>query len=164
MARSLLFVHRTKADFAIFFQLGTSHSPNSGCPRAEPTRRVALATRAALEISVSPLDSIRRSRQTAFLSCSVVRQGAENEISVSKLDVFWADLHAVGATHSTDTSSELRTCSDRAKPTTRCKDRSATRLVRNSAAHGTSPPEGISFRTTLFRVPSSSCTISPRVP
>jgi len=32
----------------------------------------------------------------------VVRQGAENEISVSKLDVFWADLQTVGATHSTD--------------------------------------------------------------
>jgi len=41
---------------------------------------VALAKRAALEISVSPLDSIRRSRQTAFLSCSLAGQGAENEI------------------------------------------------------------------------------------
>lgn len=41
---------------------------------------------------------------------------------------------------------------------------SATRLVRNSAAHGSSPSGGISFRTTLFRVPSSSWTISPRAP
>ena len=79
---------------------------------------MVLATRAALEISVSPLDSIRRSRQTAFLSCLVVRQGAENEISVSKPDVFWVDLHTVGATHSTDIVVGVAEGSDQPKTTT----------------------------------------------
>jgi len=60
--------------------------------RARPILRIAgapvpnregawpLEKRAALEISVSPLDSIRPFRQTAFLSCSLAGQGAENEI------------------------------------------------------------------------------------
>src|SRR5438309_6155833 len=61
MARSLLFVHRTKADFAIFFH-GARPTRNSGCPRAEPRRRAALAKRAAPKIGVRPLNSIRRSR------------------------------------------------------------------------------------------------------
>ena len=79
---------------------------------------MVLAKHAALEISVSPLDSIRRSRQTAFLSCSVVRQGARNEISVSKPDVFWADLHTVGATHTTDIVVGVAEGSDQATLTT----------------------------------------------
>ena len=79
---------------------------------------MVLATRAALEISVSPLDSIRPFRQTAFLSCSLAGQGAENEISVSKPDVFWVDLHTVGATHSTDIVVGVAEGSDQPKTTT----------------------------------------------
>src|SRR6266480_6280227 len=118
MARSLLFVHRTNADFAISFQWGTSHSPSSGCPRAEPRRRVALAKRAALEISVSPLDSIRRSRQPPSFPARWYAKVLKTRSGVSKLDVFWADLHTVGATHSTDMVVGVAEGSDQATLTT----------------------------------------------
>ena len=98
--------------------------------RARPILRIAgapvpnregawpLEKRAALEISVSPLDSIRRPAKPPSFPARWQAKALKTRFGVSKTDVFWADLHTVGATHSANIVVGVAEGSDQPKTTT----------------------------------------------
>ena len=103
---------------------------NSGCRRTEPRRRVALAKRAALKISVSPLNSIGRSRQPSS---------------------FPARWYAWAREHPRWRSSGLTCTGRRTAPISRRRDRICGRLGAGEAHHMMSGCQRDSFSTKLSR-------------